>query len=182
MSSARLKVVHAGPLVTLQDEGRFGALRYGVSAAGPMDRLGFASANASLARPVGQTAIEVSLGGLTLECLDGPLTLAITGGAFVLSLASQNLSGWQVLTLAPGEQLSIRGGNWGSWAYVAVAGQIEAQEWLGSAATASMTNFGGGALSAGKVLTVTQAEALPGREGPISLPDHYAPPKSIRVT
>lgn len=182
MSTARLKVVHAGPLVTLQDKGRFGALRYGVSAAGPMDRLGFAAANASLSQPMRQTAIEVSLGGLTLECVEGPVMLSVTGGSFALALGPQSLSGWQAVTLAQGQQLSIRGGAWGSWAYVAVAGQIEATEWLGSTATASMTNFGGGALEAGQILTVAQAAALPAREGPIPLPGNYAPPKTVRVT
>ena len=42
--SAALTVMAAGPGVTLQDAGRHGYLRYGVTAAGPMDRLAMATA------------------------------------------------------------------------------------------------------------------------------------------
>ena len=43
--SAVLRVVQAGPGVTLQDGGRWGYLRYGVTQAGPMDLLAHEFAN-----------------------------------------------------------------------------------------------------------------------------------------
>ncbi|MEM7471539.1 MAG: biotin-dependent carboxyltransferase family protein [Pseudomonadota bacterium] len=181
MSTAKLRVAQAGPLVSIQDAGRFGALRFGVSAAGPMDRLSFSSANAALGRELGATSIEVSLGGVSLDCIQGAATLAVAGGDFTSKLDTQNLSRWQVVTLEQGQSLSIRGGSWGSWCYVAVAGALQANEWLGSTATASMTNFGGGALFAGQILTISDAQVLPSREGEISRPATAAPPTSIRV-
>ena len=66
MSTARLKVGFAGPLVSVQDAGRFGQMRFGVPASGPMDRVACRAAFAALGRPVG-ACIEVSLGGLVLE-------------------------------------------------------------------------------------------------------------------
>ena len=42
--SARLRILSAGPGVTLQDEGRRGFLRYGVTPAGPMDADAFLAA------------------------------------------------------------------------------------------------------------------------------------------
>ena len=47
--TATLLVQRAGPVATIQDGGRFGLLRYGISASGPMDRAGFAAAAAMLA-------------------------------------------------------------------------------------------------------------------------------------
>src|SRR5262249_59854355 len=61
-----LRIVSAGPGVTLQDGGRHGYLRFGVTAAGPMDPLAFATANAAAGAERNATAIEVSLGGVEL--------------------------------------------------------------------------------------------------------------------
>ncbi|MEM6408438.1 MAG: biotin-dependent carboxyltransferase family protein [Pseudomonadota bacterium] len=182
MSAAHLRVLQVGPLVTLQDAGRFGALRYGVSAAGPMDRLSFAAANACLGQHLGQTGVEISLGGLALECVSGLVSLAVTGGEFGLELGGEARAGWHVVTLEPGQRLSIRGGAWGSWAYLAFAGKLKARDWLGSAATASMTNFGGGALEPGQELIIEEAQALPARNGPVQRPHGYAPPKTVRAS
>jgi allophanate hydrolase len=41
MAEAAFYVSFAGPLVTFQDAGRPGNMRYGVAASGPMDRLAF---------------------------------------------------------------------------------------------------------------------------------------------
>src|SRR4029077_20445858 len=53
-----------GPLVTIQDHGRYGFLRYGVPESGPMDRDAFEIAHAALGYDAGGAAIEVSLGVL----------------------------------------------------------------------------------------------------------------------
>ncbi|MGA9485446.1 MAG: allophanate hydrolase subunit 2 family protein, partial [Methylocella sp.] len=44
----RLRVLRAGPGATIQDNGRFGYLRYGVTPAGPMDWTAFRAANFAL--------------------------------------------------------------------------------------------------------------------------------------
>jgi len=48
MREARLTVRSCGPLVSYQDGGRFGMMRFGVPASGPMDRLAHAAANAAI--------------------------------------------------------------------------------------------------------------------------------------
>ena len=82
MTTARFKVQFAGPLVTYQDAGRRGNLRFGVAASGPMDRLAHAAVHAMLGNAEGDTCVEVSLGGLVLECLEGDVSIAVAGGAF----------------------------------------------------------------------------------------------------
>lgn len=73
MSEAVLAINFAGPHVAVQDGGRHGLMRYGVPASGPMDRTSFAAANAAIGNPAGQPAIEVSMGGLVLDCISGRL-------------------------------------------------------------------------------------------------------------
>jgi biotin-dependent carboxylase-like uncharacterized protein len=68
-----LTILRCGPLTTLQDTGRFGMLRHGISASGPMDRGAFAAAGAAMER-AGSTAIEYTQ-GIAFE-VDGPLTIA----------------------------------------------------------------------------------------------------------
>ena len=181
MSEATLAVHFAGALVTLQDGGRIGHLRYGVAASGPMDRVAFAAANAVLGNAADKTAIEVSLGGLIVECKSGSVTLAIAGGDFMIEHAGAKSNGWMVLTLAEGERLSVRVGSAGSWAYIAFAGDVVANEWLGHTATHSTSGFGGGAIQTGQQIVVERADIREDREGPIERPDFVPDGMRMRV-
>lgn len=181
MPEAAFSVNFAGPLVTFQDSGRVGQMRFGVAASGPMDRLAFDAAHAALGNKTGQTAIEISLGGLVLQCKAGAVTVAITGGDFVVEHAGQTFASWTILTIRKGERLSIRAGKAGSWAYLAFAGQLAAQDWLGSQATLSTSGFGGGALQAGQQFDIREAAIRDDRLGEIAQLDHptHAPIRAV---
>jgi len=170
MADAHLSVSFAGPLVTFQDGGRHGLMRYGVSASGPMDRLAFDAAHAALGNPAGGTGIEVSLGGLMLACTQGDVTVAVTGGDFATVHNAAKGRSWQVLTLKQGDKLTVRAGPGGSWAYVAFAGTLQAAEWLGHSATHAGSGLGGGALRAAQVLRVSDAAVRADREGEVERP------------
>jgi biotin-dependent carboxylase-like uncharacterized protein len=141
--SAALRVLSAGPGVSLQDAGRRGYLRFGVTWAGPMDPFAFAVANAALSRPAGSTAIEVSLGGLELQGEGEPMALALAGGRFQASLDGAKLPSAAVVTLAPGAKLTIRAGSSGAWCYVAVGGDLDVPPVLGSTSTHTRSGIGG---------------------------------------
>ena len=68
MMDAAFSVAYAGPLVTIQDQGRVGNMRFGVAASGPMDRLAFDAAIAALGGNQNWCGIEVSLGRMVIEC------------------------------------------------------------------------------------------------------------------
>jgi biotin-dependent carboxylase-like uncharacterized protein len=142
-SQAIVRVLSAGPGTTLQDAGRHGYLRYGVTAAGPMDSLAHATANLAVGNPAGATALEVSLGGIEVTAESGPLCIAVAGGEFALSLDDRPLPPAVVLNLDEGAVLKIRAGRSGSWCYVAVAGHLLVPKLLGSHATHTRTGFGG---------------------------------------
>lgn len=171
MSDVEFSISFAGPLVTFQDIGRPGNMRYGVSASGPMDIISFEAANAVLGNETKQTAIEISLGGLILQCHEGSITLAITGGDFLIEFQGQKISSWTVLTIKKGERLSVRAGKSGSWAYLAFSGKLNVKDWLNSSSTHSTSGFGGGALKTGQKFTLSDASNQENRIGPILKPN-----------
>ena len=142
-SEAIIRVLSAGPGATLQDAGRHGYLRFGVTAAGPMDSLAYATANLAVGNSAGATALEVSVGGIEVTTESAPLHVAIAGGEFSLSLDGRPLPPAVVLNLDEGAVLKIRAGRSGSWCYLAVAGRFVVPKVLGSHATHTRTGFGG---------------------------------------
>ena len=178
--SAHLRITAAGPLVSVQDAGRFGYARFGVTAAGPMDRLAYRAANAALGNPLDAAAIEVSLGGLRLDCLTGPISIAVAGGGFIVE-AKQTLGAWQVLTLTAGQSLTLRRGPWGSWCYLAFAGQLQAPLWLGSHATHGSSGKGGGLLAAGTDLQIESPRVV-GPDRALPCPIFARPRHRLHVT
>ncbi|WP_323765346.1 biotin-dependent carboxyltransferase family protein [Marinovum sp.] len=181
MSRARLTVRFAGPLVTYQDGGRVGQMRFGVAASGPMDRLSAQAANVALGNAPGATLIEISMGGLMLDCTEGALSVAVTGGDFAVTCGGTTHGSWTILALEAGETLAIRPGKRGSWAYLALAGRVEADSWLGSVATHSTSGFGGGALSSGQQIVVEEAGLRPERHGAIARPEFLPDDRRMRV-
>lgn len=157
MTGALFRVAFAGPLVSIQDGGRRGMMRFGVPASGPMDRKAFAIANRALGNPAGAAGVEISVGGLVLDCIAGATSLAIAGGGFIVELDGQRFGSWVVLPIRAGQRLVLRPGPWGSWTYLAFAGQMVAKTWLGSAATHMLSGFGGGSLSLGQEISVIDA-------------------------
>jgi biotin-dependent carboxylase-like uncharacterized protein len=155
--NAALTIISAGPGVTLQDAGRHGYLRFGVTAAGPMDALAMATANRAVGLADGATAIEVSLGGIELTTDGATLPVAVAGGEFEVSLDGRKLPNVVRLALTPGARLRIRAGASGAWCYVAVGGGIAVPPMLGSNATHTRSMLGGidgRALTAGDTLPV----------------------------
>ena len=181
MATASFMVVQAGPHTSIQDGGRIGHMRFGVPASGPMDRQSFAAANTALGNPAGQTAIEVSMGGLVLDCTEGTISFAVAGGGFRVTLGDTQLPAWTVATIAAGQRLSIRPGGWGNWTTLAFAGHIQAKRWLGSTATHALSGFGGGTLALGGRIAIADAEVRKNREGEIPLPPPPPARSSVRV-
>jgi len=142
-TSGRLLIRAAGPGVTLQDAGRRGSLRFGVTPAGPMDERAFVAANLAAGAPRGAAAIEVSLGGVELVAEGETIGLAIAGGDFDIRLDGARAPCACALPLEPGASLTIRAGRGGSWCYVAVAGRIDLPPALGSLATHTRSGMGG---------------------------------------
>ena len=79
LMTARLRVLRPGPLCLVEDLGRRGVSGIGVGRSGAADRAALRLANRALANPEDAAALEVTLGGLELEVVVGPVWLCVTG-------------------------------------------------------------------------------------------------------
>ncbi len=166
----KLRILAAGPGVTLQDEGRRGFLRYGVTPAGPMDADAFLAATRCAGT---EAAIEVSLGGVELAVEEGEIGVAVCGGNFDVRLDGRPLPSACALTLAPGARLSLRAGPSGAWAYVAPFGRFDLPKVLGSLSThtrSGLGGLGGRGLAAGDALKILDDRAGPKQPMVLSAP------------
>ena len=67
--SAIIRISRAGPLTSIQDDGRFGMLRHGISASGPMDRTSYLAAGQRIGAGMG--GVEFTMAGLELKLISG---------------------------------------------------------------------------------------------------------------
>ncbi len=165
--NAGLRVLRAGPGVTLQDAGRWGYLRYGVTPAGPMDALAHEAANLAAGGAAGAVALEISVGGLDVVAEGAEIGVAIVSSGFRIALDGTALSGDCIATIAAGHTMSIRAGAVGAWAYLAPFGRIDAQAELGSLSMHVRSGMGGGGIRAGDLIAL--AELRPGPSAPQKL-------------
>ncbi|MCG6657191.1 biotin-dependent carboxyltransferase family protein [Halomonas campisalis] len=135
-------VEQAGPLALLQDAGRFGVRRLGVTQGGPADLYGWAWANHLAGNPWGAPALEVTFGGLTLVA-ERELTIAVAGADLGATLDGAELPLWQRVTCKEGQRLRFTAPRNGLRAYLAVAGGFVAEPVLGSVACVVREGLGG---------------------------------------
>jgi biotin-dependent carboxylase-like uncharacterized protein len=170
-----LTITRAGPLTTLQDVGRFGMLKHGISASGPMDRGAFGAAGSMLGG-TGATGIEFSQS--VGFAVDGPLAIATAGGRFKLSVNDTALPWGEALRLGACDEVSISPGEEGNYGYLRFDREMEVPAVLGSRSTNVAVGLGGykgralkagdripfGGPGAGQAATAT---SVPAGDGPI---------------
>jgi biotin-dependent carboxylase-like uncharacterized protein len=137
-----LVIDRAGPLCTVQDAGRPGQLRHGVSASGPMDRAGFARAAGWLGG-AGAAGIEFTMAGIGFTLESGSLGVGCDGGDFGLRRNGAP-QGWPArLALQAGDRVDIVPGAAGNYGYLRFDRELALPPVLGSLATNSVVGLGG---------------------------------------
>lgn len=142
-----IEVVDGGLLTTVQDAGRLGYRRLGVTWGGPMDAAAHALANRLVGNAPGAAALECTIAGPTLRFL-ATVHVALTGADLGAVLHRDDLGAWPVPLGLPvlaraGNVLTFTGRVAGCRAYLAVAGGIDVPPVLGSRATNVAGGFGG---------------------------------------
>ena len=149
-----LEVVEVGPLALVQDLGRPGHAAVGVPRSGAADRAALRLANRLVANDdEGAVAIEVLLGGLTVRA-HGVRTVALTGAPAPATVDGAPVAHFSVLTLRPGQTLSLGPPPTGLRTYLAVRGGLQLDDVLGSAAGDTLSGLGPAPLRPGDVLAV----------------------------
>ena len=163
-----LEIIEPGLLLTIQDGGRPGLAREGVTRGGAADRFSLEVANALVANAPDAAALEATLLGPTVRALR-PVTLGLAGtmAARVLETGLPVEPGATV-TLHEGETLELQAAT-AARAYIALPGGIDVALVLGSRSTSLATGFGGldgRALRAGDALSIGGDPVVPRAQWP----------------
>jgi antagonist of KipI len=162
-----LHVQEPGFFTAVQDLGRPNAISAGVPPGGAMDRFAHSAANLLVGNDPGRATLECTFSGPHLVAEHSCL-IAITGADFDPHVNGAPAPEWTGIFLGAGDHLTFGARRSGARAYVAVAGGIEADRWLGSLSTNLMVARGGihgRALKSGDVLSVADEPRKPAVSG-----------------
>ncbi|PKP73603.1 MAG: urea amidolyase [Alphaproteobacteria bacterium HGW-Alphaproteobacteria-6] len=152
-----LRVLSAGPGVTVQDRGRPGWLGYGLSRGGAADALALAEGAALLGQSGDLAALEMAGFGGTFEA-EADMVIALTGAPMRAAAAGARLRWNATHHLRAGQRLVIGAAEAGVYGYLHLAGGIAVPEVMGSRA-AHLTAGLGAPVAAGDRLPVGEGRA-----------------------
>ena len=142
MSEPVFRVLKPGLLSTLQDSGRTGYQRLGVSPCGAMDAFAFRLANRLVGNPDNNVSLEITLAGAELEVVRD-CEVALAGADLGAHLGSKPLRCWENSFARRGQHLVLSRRRRGARAYLSVAGGFVAENVLGSGSTDLRNGWGG---------------------------------------
>ena len=116
-----LKVISPGPLTSVQDEGRFGHQRIGMSPAGAMDLHSMRLANLLVGNDLGEGVLEMTFLGPKLQFTQDNV-FALTGADMGATLDGVPVPLGQAWPAKAGSVLQIGPARAGCRGYLAVAG------------------------------------------------------------
>lgn len=157
-----LIVASAGPLTSVQDAGRFGAQRYGLTTSGAIDHFALASANILAGNSATTAAIEIGPFPATFLAQDGDIRIAVAGAGRDLRIGERPLPMMQSATIPAGERLSVGPARDGVFSILAVEGGIAGAPIYGSLSVTARLGIGSPfprPLQAGDELSVQAASA-----------------------
>ncbi|MFI8632580.1 carboxyltransferase domain-containing protein [Microbacterium sp. NPDC077663] len=171
-------VLDPGPLATVQDAGRPGALADGVSISGAADRPALAAANRLVGNAPGAAAIEVTLGGFRATAVRD-LWIAVTGAWGSIHVAGREVDPYRPVLWPADAELTLGAFRAGVRAVLAVRGGISGSPVFGSIAADTLAGLGVPPLRAGDGITTADAARHP--VPPVDLWPWTPPPAVLDV-
>lgn len=152
------EVIQPGAFTTVQDLGRYGYQKYGVSISGAMDRFALRVANLLVGNEEGEAAIEATIIGPKLKALS-KMRVAFTGADLSPEIDGKPALRWRALDAPEGSILSFGALKSGCRAYLALSGGIDFPVVMGSRSIHTRSNLGGNgrALAKGDVLKIKES-------------------------
>lgn len=177
-------VLRPGLQTTVQDTGRPGWQKFGVSPSGAMDSFAMQVANILAGNGPGEAVLETVFPGPVLEVLTN-CTIAICGGNLSPVIDGKPVPLWKSFRALKGQILTFGKPVSGARAYIAVSGGIGVPVVLGSRSTYLAGGFGGLAgrsLEKGDVLSSNgQSSVTTGRGLASSLIPEYSSEITVRA-
>lgn len=178
----KLTILSPGPLTTVQDSGRFGALGKGFSPGGAMDMDAMTVANLLVGNAPGVGVLEMTMLGITAR-FDCETVIALTGADMSTRLNDEPIARYASIAVHPGDILSMKAAKNGVRAYLSVAGGFDLPLVMGSVSTnlkCALGGFQGRKLKTGDELPLNQSGA-PFLLRQVSPPEDYPDCISLRV-
>jgi biotin-dependent carboxylase-like uncharacterized protein len=139
---SKLVISAIGPASSVQDGGRPGAQRYGLTPSGAMDRLALAAANVLVGNAPFAAAIEIGPFGAAFTARDGAVRVALAGAPRSADAAGRAATFDTSMTLADGETLTLGFARGGAFSYLAIEGGIAGEPMFGSLAVNARAGLG----------------------------------------
>jgi biotin-dependent carboxylase-like uncharacterized protein len=139
---SKLVITAIGPASSVQDGGRYGAQRYGLTPSGAMDRIALAAANTLAGNAPFAAAIEIGPFGAAFTAREGAVRVALAGASRSADIAGRAVASDTSMTLADGETLTLGFARGGSFSYLAIEGGIKGEPVFGSLAVNARAGLG----------------------------------------
>jgi len=139
---SKLVLSSIGPASSVQDGGRPGSQRYGLTPSGAMDRLALAAANTLVGNEPFSAAIEVGPFGAAFTARGGSVRIGLAGATRNADIAGRAVVIDTSTTLADGDTLTLGFARGGSFSYLAIEGGIRGEPMFGSLAVNARAGLG----------------------------------------
>jgi len=139
---SKLVISAIGPASSVQDGGRHGAQRYGLTPSGAMDRLALAAANSLVGNAAFAAAIEIGPFRAAFTAREGAVRVALAGSPRNADISGRAVASDTSMTLADGETLTLGFARGGSFSYLAIEGGIAGEPMFGSLAVNARAGLG----------------------------------------
>jgi antagonist of KipI len=137
-----LKILKAGILDTIQDEGRHGYQHLGVNPSGAMDRFAAALANALLGKDPHEAVIELHFPASQF-LFEQPAIIALAGADFSATVNGQPVALHHPFAVKKDSVLKFNGIKSGARCYLSFLPSLNIDPWLGSYSTNLKAKAGG---------------------------------------
>ena len=136
-----LEIVELAPGAVIQDLGRPGYRRFGVTGGGAMDRFALAEGQAIMGNDANAAALEMfAAGGLFRS--EGQLTVATSGAEMEVEINGSRVPWRAAVELGHGDELRIGAASEGTYGYLHMAGGVDCPPVLGSRSAHAPSGLG----------------------------------------
>ncbi|NOQ94885.1 MAG: 5-oxoprolinase/urea amidolyase family protein [Methylophaga sp.] len=134
-------VIKSGFFSLIEDYGRFGFARYGLSQSGVADEHAYCWANHLLDNHFNDAVLEITFGSCELKALDA-MSIAVTGADLGFRVNGSPQPLWQVINVQTGDTLTWSTAKSGIRSYLAVKGGFQSEPLFNSKSVNVRENIG----------------------------------------
>ncbi len=137
-----LQIINPGFLTQVQDYGRYGLQKYGITNSGPMDEHAFLWANQLLGNEFNAAQLEICMGGFAAR-FELDAVISVCGAEGNITINHQKIEMWKSIAVKAGDEIRVDAFSSGLYAYLAIKGGFTVEHHLHSAATVMREKLGG---------------------------------------